>query len=64
MALQIVQDECTACGDCMPVCPMGAVLKKGGSYIIDADACTECEGEFDFPQCEDVCEVDGCILPA
>ena len=64
MALQIIQDECTACGDCMPVCPMGAVLKKKGTYVIDPDTCTECEGEFDFPQCEEVCEVDGCIVSA
>jgi len=48
----------------MPVCPMGAVLKKKGTYVIDADACTECEGEFDVPQCEDVCPVPNCIIPA
>lgn len=64
MAMVIVEEECTACGDCMPVCPMGAVLKKKGLYIIDQEACTECEGEFDVPQCEAVCAVDGCILPA
>ncbi len=64
MAMYIVEEECTSCGDCMPVCPMGAVLKKKGMYVIDQDACTECEGEFDTPQCEDVCPVPDCILPA
>jgi ferredoxin len=43
---------------------MGAVLKKKGTFVIDADACTECEGEFDVPQCEDVCPVPDCIIMA
>lgn len=64
MSLQIDQDLCTACGDCMPVCPMGAVLKKKGTYVIDADTCTECDGEFDEPQCMMECAVDDCIIPA
>lgn len=64
MSMMIVEEECTSCGDCMPVCPMGAVLKKKGLYVIDQDACTMCEGEFDFPQCEEACEVDGCIIEA
>lgn len=64
MAMTIVAEECTSCGDCLPVCPMGAVLKKKGTFIIDLDACTECEGEFDEPQCEAVCPVPNCIIPA
>ena len=64
MAMTIVDEECTSCGDCMPVCPMGAVLKKKGLYVIDQEACTICEGEFDLPQCEEACEIDGCIIEA
>ena len=63
MAMYIVEEECTSCGDCQPVCPMGAVLKKKGLFVIDAATCTECEGEFDEPQCVDVCPIDDCILP-
>ncbi len=64
MAMMIVKDECTSCGDCQPVCPTGAVLKKKGTYIIDAEVCTECEGEFDEPQCVEACPVPNCIVEA
>lgn len=63
MAMYIVKEECTSCGDCQPVCPTGAVLKKKGTYVIDAAVCTECEGEFDDPQCVKECPVPDCILP-
>ncbi len=63
MAMTIVQELCTVCGDCMPVCPTGAVQKKKGTYVIDAATCTECEGEFDDPQCIMECAVDDCIVP-
>lgn len=63
MAMKIDADVCTDCGDCEPVCPTGAIVKSKGHYVIKASLCTECE-DYDFPQCEDVCETDGCILPA
>ncbi len=62
MAMKIVAEECTSCGDCHPVCPTGAVLKKRGTYVIDPEVCTECEGEFDDPQCVEACPIDGCIV--
>ena len=64
MALQIVRDICTACGDCEPVCPTNSIKPFKGVYAIDTDTCTECEGEFDVPQCLDVCMEDDCIVPA
>jgi hypothetical protein len=33
-------------------------------YKIEADTCTECEDEFDVPQCLDVCMEDDCIISA
>lgn len=63
MALQIVSAECTACGDCEPVCPTASIFPHKGVFAIKADTCTECDPDFDIPQCEDVCEVDGCIIP-
>lgn len=63
MALHINAKECTACGDCEPVCPTQSVYPHKGLFAINADTCTECEGEYDVPQCQDVCEVDNCILP-
>jgi len=63
MAMTIVAEECTSCGDCMPVCPTGAIQKKKGLYKIDPAVCTECEGEFDAPQCESACPIDNCVIP-
>jgi ferredoxin len=54
MAMKILPDECTACGDCKPVCPTTSIFVKGGSYRINPDTCTECEGE-DSPKCVSVC---------
>ena len=51
MALQIVKSVCTACGDCEPLCPTKSITPWKGVYKIDPDTCTECEGEFDMPQC-------------
>lgn len=55
MALKILQAECTSCGDCKPVCPTKSITDKGGIFKINADTCTECEGEFDEPQCVAIC---------
>ncbi len=64
MALTIVKDICTACGDCEPVCPTTSITSWKGVYKIDPETCTECEGEFDVAQCLDACMEDDCILPA
>lgn len=63
MTLQIKAELCTACGDCEPVCPSESITPHKGLYKIIADTCTECEGEFDDPQCLDTCLEDGCIIP-
>ena len=55
MAYKILQAECTSCGDCKPVCPTKSVIEKGGMFKINPDTCTECEGEFDDPQCVEAC---------
>jgi ferredoxin len=63
MAMTIIADECTACGDCKPVCPTKSILVRKGVFTIDARTCTECEDESDEPQCILVCPVDNCIVP-
>ncbi len=63
MAMQIVAEVCTACGDCEPVCPTGAIHTHKGVYAIKSKDCTECEDQYDFPQCEDICEIDDCVIP-
>ncbi len=60
MAL-LINDDCTACDACVPVCPNEAI-SAGTPYIIDPAKCTECVGAHDEPQCMTVCPAD-CIVP-
>ncbi|MEN2495184.1 MAG: Ferredoxin-1 [Hyphomicrobiaceae bacterium hypho_1] len=63
MAMQISPDICTSCGDCEPVCPTSAIIPKKGVFFIKPDSCTECEPDYDTPQCVNACMEDGCINP-
>ena len=59
MALTITSD-CINCDVCEPECPNDAIYQGEDIYEIDPDRCTECQGHFDEPQCQQVCPVD-CI---
>ncbi len=59
MAL-IINQDCTECDACVPVCPNQAIT-SGTPYVIDALKCTECVGAEDEPQCKLVCPSD-CIF--
>lgn len=59
MALVILPD-CINCDMCVPECPNDAIAMGSLHYEINVDACTECEGFYDEPQCIPVCPVD-CI---
>jgi ferredoxin len=61
MAMKINPDMCTSCGDCEPECPTASISTKKGLYVINANECTECEGEYSKPQCVKVCPIKGCI---
>lgn len=61
MALMI-DDNCTSCDACRPVCPNEAISAGDDIYVIDPMRCTECVGAEDEPQCMLVCPAD-CILP-
>jgi ferredoxin len=63
VAYKIIADNCTACSACEPECPNVAIREKAGTYVINADKCTECEGHFDAPQCVAACPAD-CIVKA
>jgi ferredoxin len=61
MAYKINPDLCTSCDDCLPDCPTASISVKKGVYSINANECTECEGDFSKPQCVKVCPIKGCI---
>ncbi len=61
MSLKIT-DECINCDVCEPVCPNDAIYQGTEIYEINPNLCTECEGQFDKPQCQLVCPV-ACIIP-
>jgi ferredoxin len=60
MAL-LINDNCTACDACKPVCPNDAISDGSPIYVIDPNRCTECVGAEDEPQCKLVCPAD-CIV--
>ena len=59
MALMITE-ECINCDVCEPECPNEAISQGDEIYVINPDKCTECVGNYDEPQCVQVCPVD-CI---
>lgn len=62
MALYIVAEECISCGDCEPVCPTSSIYEGSIVFEIEKSTCTECEDDYDAPECVRVCPVDNCIL--
>ncbi|HKJ02494.1 MAG TPA: 4Fe-4S binding protein, partial [Longimicrobiales bacterium] len=46
--MKIDPDLCVGCGNCVAVCPMGAIAinEPGGLASIDQDACVECYSCF------------------
>jgi len=46
-----ITDKCTACGTCMPECPVNAI-SEGEIYKINPETCTDCGA------CKNVCPFD------
>ncbi len=60
MAYKITSD-CNSCGACEPECPNSAISMGSDIYEIKMEACTECVGFHNEPQCAAVCPVDTCV---
>jgi formate hydrogenlyase subunit 6/NADH:ubiquinone oxidoreductase subunit I len=55
---RIDQARCTGCGDCIALCPTGALGRlEGKASLINAEACTYCTA------CEDICPAGAIELP-
>lgn len=63
MAYKIISSQCTACSACEPECPNVAISEKNGTFVINANKCSECIGHFEDPQCVAVCPVENtCVI--
>ncbi|EAT15487.1 4Fe-4S binding protein [Desulfuromonas acetoxidans] len=55
MSYRILEEDCTACGECEPVCPVDCIsAKDNGKRLINEEECIDCGA------CADACPVD-CI---
>lgn len=61
MALEIIE-TCVNCWACLPLCPSKAIFEAKPHFLIDADKCTECLGDFATPQCATICPIEGAIV--
>ncbi len=59
-----ITSACTNCFACEPLCPNKAISEAKPHFLIDAAQCTECEGEFEEPQCGAICPIEGAIIDA
>jgi len=51
MPAKVNAEECTACGQCVEICPVDAI-KVGDVAVVNAEECTDCGA------CVDECPVD------
>jgi NAD-dependent dihydropyrimidine dehydrogenase PreA subunit len=47
-----INEECIACGSCVPECPVEAITEGDPIYTIDPAKCTDCGS------CVEVCPVE------
>ncbi len=50
-----INEHCSACGECLQICPNDAIAQAFPIFYIRARLCTECVAFADQPQCCLVC---------
>lgn len=43
MTMQVNQERCNGCGDCVSICPCNAIRLEGGRAVIDEVLCVGCQ---------------------
>lgn len=61
MAFKIIEG-CVNCWACEPLCPSRAIFESKPHFMIDAEKCSGCEGDYPDPQCASICPIEGVIL--
>lgn len=61
MAFTIVA-SCVNCWACVPLCPNQAIQAEQPHFVIRAERCTECVGDFAAAQCASICPIEGAII--
>lgn len=61
MAFEIIE-SCVNCYACEPLCPNQAIYEATPHFMIAAEKCTECIGDFMDAQCVSICPIEGAIL--
>lgn len=61
MALAITE-LCVNCCACEPLCPNKAIQEAQPHFRIDAATCSECAGDYDDPQCAQICPIECAII--
>jgi ferredoxin len=56
-----ITDDCISCGTCKIECGNDAIVDGEDHSKIDPDRCTECVGNFESPQCVDICPMEACV---
>jgi ferredoxin len=54
----VINDNCTACGECLQICPNDAISAGVPVYRISPFFCTECVGFAASSQCLEACPAD------